>query len=296
MRASLHFSPCGQTGNSAFGGADIPVCRYGRDFPGRQECLPHRGENCGLAPPPAGVAEFSAGRSRPDSTRKRRVVLYRGRIEVPPSLPSEEIVALFSAQRIKGVTPHYASRGSIHHGPPPFPADIICCAGHGSSGRNHRSRRRPSARRLVRRGRATPSPSRPIRSGTSSRHGREDRGLHRHGRRDGLRRRRDPRKADAHARTTPICQTLKRQAFVTGLASVRAFDPPELPLAQGRGAEEEHRHHHRQHRTGLRARHSHGARQHRPLGHEQGFRRADEATAASSRRCPATPTKTPSPG
>jgi hypothetical protein len=35
--------------NSVFGGADIPVCPFGGVFPGRQECLPHRGEKCGLA-------------------------------------------------------------------------------------------------------------------------------------------------------------------------------------------------------------------------------------------------------
>jgi membrane-bound metal-dependent hydrolase YbcI (DUF457 family) len=38
----------GKMHNSVSGGADIPVCRKCRDFSGRQECLPHRGERCGL--------------------------------------------------------------------------------------------------------------------------------------------------------------------------------------------------------------------------------------------------------
>ena len=38
----------GPIGNSVFGGADIPVCPVCRHFDGRQECLPHRGEKCGL--------------------------------------------------------------------------------------------------------------------------------------------------------------------------------------------------------------------------------------------------------
>ena len=36
------------TDNGVFGGADIPVCQNRHVLPGRQECLPHRGEKCGL--------------------------------------------------------------------------------------------------------------------------------------------------------------------------------------------------------------------------------------------------------
>ena len=38
----------GKLSNSISGGANIPVCRKCRTLPGRQECLPHRGEKCGL--------------------------------------------------------------------------------------------------------------------------------------------------------------------------------------------------------------------------------------------------------
>ena len=41
----------GKTSNSVSGGEDIPVCRQHHNFPGRQECLPHRDEKCGLAAP-----------------------------------------------------------------------------------------------------------------------------------------------------------------------------------------------------------------------------------------------------
>ncbi len=45
VRISHH---TGISGNSVSGGADIPVCHNCRVAPGRQECLPHRGEKCGL--------------------------------------------------------------------------------------------------------------------------------------------------------------------------------------------------------------------------------------------------------
>ena len=38
----------GRIDNRVFGGADILVCPAYRHFKGRQECLPHRGEKCGL--------------------------------------------------------------------------------------------------------------------------------------------------------------------------------------------------------------------------------------------------------
>ena len=38
----------GAIDNGVFGGADIPVCQDNLDHNGRQECLPHRGEKCGL--------------------------------------------------------------------------------------------------------------------------------------------------------------------------------------------------------------------------------------------------------
>ncbi len=40
-----------EPGSSALGGADISVCQAGRTFPGRQECLPHPGEQRGLDQP-----------------------------------------------------------------------------------------------------------------------------------------------------------------------------------------------------------------------------------------------------
>ena len=41
----------GKTDNGVFGGADIPVCQKRHVFLGRQECLPRRGEKCGLNHP-----------------------------------------------------------------------------------------------------------------------------------------------------------------------------------------------------------------------------------------------------
>ena len=38
----------GRNANTVFSGADIPVCPIGRTLTGRQECLPHCGEKCGL--------------------------------------------------------------------------------------------------------------------------------------------------------------------------------------------------------------------------------------------------------
>ena len=56
-------------GVEGFSGADIPVCRARCIFPGRQECLPHRGEECGVCP------------------KSRASVSTPGLVEFPTSVP-----------------------------------------------------------------------------------------------------------------------------------------------------------------------------------------------------------------
>ena len=79
-----------------------------------------------------------------------------------------------------------------------------------------------------------------------------------------------------HRKDNAYLQSLKRQALVAGLDLCGLSTHQASSRPRPRRGKNNIAHHHRQHRVGLRAGHPHGPGEHRPLGHEQGFRRADE--------------------
>ena len=87
----------------------------------------------------------------------------------------------------------------------------------------------------------------------------------------------NPRSADANERAGLSAQAQAAKPYLR-LDVQRPVNPPELSFAGTGKTKSGNRHHNRQHRAGLLARHSHGPHQHGSLGHDQKFRRIDGAS------------------